>query len=136
MERLAGMLELERANNRGLPLTPIQSVCLTLSHFGGAHFNRVSAYCGNVSHHAAHDAIDRVRRGILNLKDEFIRLPSEAEMAATAGRLLDRFHLPDFSYGIDGMMVRFDGAPCGLPVGPGYPILRNFNTRDANVTFV
>ena len=74
--RLTNMFDLEKDNNCGLPRTPVQSVCLTLNHFAGAHFNRVSALCGNVSEHASWDAIDRVRQQILRLQEDFIRMPT------------------------------------------------------------
>ena len=127
--RLTNMLDLEKDNNRGLPLTPVQSVCLTLNHFAGAHFNRVSALCGNVSEHASWDAIDRVRQQILRLQEDFIRMPTVAEMTATEGRMYQRFGLRGFAFGIDGMIARFESAPKGLPEGPGYPNQNSFFTR-------
>lgn len=53
--------------------------------------------------------------------DEFITLRPEAEMLATAERMEQKFHLPGFAYGIDGMLVRYEGAPRGLEQGPGMP---------------
>ncbi len=66
--RLADMLHLERDNNRGLPLTPIQQVCITLGTFAGRHFQRISGYCGGVSQTAAWWVIDRV--SLVNLMVE------------------------------------------------------------------
>jgi len=63
VERLARMLDLSHRDNRGSPLTPVQTVCIALNHFAGAHFQRVSGYCGNCSQSAAWWAIDRVRQG-------------------------------------------------------------------------
>ena len=96
VRRLAEMLDLEPPNNRGLPLSPLQSTCIALNHFAGAHFTRVSAYCGNVSYCAAWNAVDRVRDALCRLKDEYIRMPSEEEMAATARRMEEKFHLPRY----------------------------------------
>ena len=56
-------------------------------------------------------------------------LPTEEQSAATARRNLERFHLPGFAYGIDGMLVRFDDAIRGIPVGEGYPLLQNYFSR-------
>ena len=50
-------------------------------------------------------------------------------MAATARRLERRFGLPDFAMGIDGMLCRFEEAPRGIPVGPGYPVKQSFWSR-------
>ncbi len=58
--RLADFLDLDRGNNRGLPLTPIQQVCIALATFAGGHFQRISGYCGMVSQNAAWWAIERV----------------------------------------------------------------------------
>ena len=127
--RLTNMFDLEKDNNCGLPRTPVQSVCLTLNHFAGAHFNRVSALCGNVSEHASWDAIDRVRQQILRLQEDFIQMPTVAEMTATEGRVYQRFGLRGFAFGIDGMIACFESAPKGLPEGPGYPNQNSFFTR-------
>jgi hypothetical protein len=123
------MLDLERESNRGHPLTPIQSTCIALNHFAGGHFIRVSANCGNVSYSAAYHAIDRVRNALYRKRKEFICMPTEEEMAATAERMRDKYHLPRFAFGVDGMFVRFDGAPRTIPRGPGYPNRQNFWTR-------
>ena len=96
VRRLAEMLDLEPPNNRGLPLSPLQSTCIALNHFAGAHFTRVSAYCGNVSYCAAWNAVDRVRDALCRLQDEYILMPSEEEMAATARRMEEKFHLPRY----------------------------------------
>ena len=58
-------------------------------------------------------------------------MPSEEEMEATARRMEDKFGLPGFAYAVDGMLVRFDGAIFGVPVGDGLPNLQNFFTRKA-----
>lgn len=126
---LAESLALERANDRGRPLTPIQSVCLTLNHFGGGQFNRVSAYCGNSSASATWRAIERVRDALCERAHEYIVMPTVAEMRATADRMFERYHLPNFAYGVDGTFIRYEELPRGLPVGPGLPEQQNFITR-------
>jgi DDE superfamily endonuclease len=127
--QLAELLRLQRPTDRGLPITPVQSVCLALNQYAGAHFTRVSAYCGNVSYHAAWSAIDRVTDALCDLKNHVIRLPTEREMEGTARRMYAKYQLPGFAYAVDGMLVRFDGAPRSIPEGPGLPNLQNFFTR-------
>jgi DDE superfamily endonuclease len=126
---IADLLELERPTDRGLPLTPVQSVCLALNQYAGAHFTRVSAYCGNVSYHGAWAAIDRVTDALCALKDVVIVMPTIEEMEMTSRRMCDKYHLPGFAYAVDGMFVRFDGAPRGIPEGPGFPNKQSFFTR-------
>lgn len=41
-----------------------------------------------------------------------------------ARRMEDKFCLPGFALGIDGMFVRFDGAVRSIPVGEGLPVLQ------------
>jgi hypothetical protein len=127
--RILELLDLDRPNNRGLPLTPMQQLCLALNQYGGGHFTRVSAYCGNVSYTAAWAAIDGVTDALYDLEDVVIRLPTVRESEETARRMFEKYHLPGFAYAVDGMLVRFDGAPRGIPVGPGFPNRQNFFTR-------
>ncbi len=38
-------------------------------------------------------------------------------MQATAQRMEEKYHLPRFAYAVDGVVVRFDGKPRGIPPG-------------------
>jgi hypothetical protein len=111
------MLDLEKPNSRGRPLTPVQQVCLALNYYGGGHFNRVAALCGGVSQSAAWHAIKRVTNQLADLVGVYIQMPSNEEMAATARRMEDRFHLEGFALGVDGVVVKFQEAPRGIPPG-------------------
>jgi len=118
VRRLAGLLEgLERPNNRGRPLTPIQQVCVTLGYFGGGHLTRVAGLCGGVSQKGAWCAVRRVTAAICAQKDNFIRMPTDEEAAATARRLEDRFHLPGFAFGVDGVVMLYEDKPRLIPRG-------------------
>jgi len=128
--RLTDFMEIPRnRNNRGRPVSAELSMCLFLSHVSGAHFNRTSGLCCDVSKRAAWDAIGRVRRCILQKKDDLIKMPTQQEMAATAERMWHRYGLPNFAMGIDGMLARFEEAPRHLPVGIGLPVKQSFWTR-------
>ncbi len=89
------------ASNRGWPLTPIQHVCIALSFYGGGHLARIAGLCGGVSQKAAWWAVRIVTRAIKVQKPEFIPMPTDQECAATVQRLLNRFHLPGFAFGVD-----------------------------------
>lgn len=106
-----------------------QVVCIGLNHFAGGHFNRISALVGDVSEHAAWDAVDRFRNAVLQHYVNVVKMPSAAEMAATAQRNFLRSGLPGFAYGVDGMIARFESRPRNLPVGDGFPNAQNFFTR-------
>jgi hypothetical protein len=127
--QLADLVVPQRPTDRGLPLTPVQKVCLALNHYAGGHFTRISAYCGNVSYYAAWSAIDEVTDGLCALSRHVIRLPTDREMEATARQMFAKYHLPGFAYAVDGTFVRFDGAPRGIPHGPGQANRQNFFTR-------
>ena len=125
---LLGLHQLE--SNRGLPLHPMQSLCICLSHFAGGQFQRVSALCGGeVSKSSAQRCITKVRDRILELKNEYIKMPTREEREETAAFMLEKYHLPGFAYGIDGMVVKFEELPRGIPQAPGYPVAQSFWTR-------
>ena len=118
VRRLAGLLDgLDHPNNRGRPLTPIQQVCITLGFLGGGHLTRVAGLCGGVSQKAAWCAVRRVTAAICVLKRDFIRMPTDEEAAATARRLEDRFHLPGFAFGVDGVAMLYEDKPRVIPPG-------------------
>ena len=56
-----------------------------------------------------------VTDALLLHRNEYIFMPSHAEMEATAERHFQRFHLPRFAQGVNGVMVRFEEAPRRLP---------------------
>lgn len=105
-------------------LTGIQTMCIALAHFGGAIFHRISSLCGNVSYGTAWNATDRVRDALCAVAPRYIRLPTFAEMEETARRMEEKFYLPGFALGLDGMFVRFDGAVKDIPIGNGLPVLQ------------
>jgi hypothetical protein len=104
-------------------------VCIALNHYVGAHFTRVSVYCGDVSYFATWSAIDQVIDALCAKYEENICFTKETEMEATAQRIEERFYLPRFAYAVDGMLVRFDVAPRGVLAGPGFPNHQNLFTR-------
>ena len=119
VQRLTELLhdELARPTRRGRPLTPSQQVCITLNYLAGAPFKRTAALCGGVSYSACWWAIQRVTHALGQHKVEFMRMPNHEEMSATARRMYERFGLQRFAFAIDGMLVRFDGAPRSIPRG-------------------
>ena len=102
--RLVHMLQRHRENNRGLSFHPEQVLCIALNH----SLPEGSAYCGDVSVAGAHQAIVRVRNKILELKEEYVHLP-------TAIDIEEKYRLPGFAYAVGGMLVSFDEAPCNIP---------------------
>ena len=127
---LVDLLGLTRPNvDWGSPLHPVQVLCLTLNHFAGGHFQRVTGYCGDCSQSSAHRAIQFVRDRILSLQEEYIRMPTLVERQETAAFMHEKYHLPGFAYGVDGMFAKFDEKIRRIPVGPGFPNAQAFFTR-------
>ena len=100
---------------RGLPVPPIQQVCIALNHYGGGHFQRISAWCAGVSQNGARLSILRVTEALVRRKSEFINMPGTDQMQDTAQRMLEKFHLPGFAFAVDGVQMRFTEAPRGIP---------------------
>ena len=55
--------------NQGLPLSPDLKVCLALCHYGGAHFQRITAMVGGVSIYAFWHALKQVTDFLLGKKN-------------------------------------------------------------------
>jgi hypothetical protein len=98
-------------------LTPEQQLCIALNFFGGGIYTRIAGFCGGVSKSCAWVTINRVTDRLLVLKGQFIQLPTNAEMAETAQYFLERFGLPRFAFGVDGVITSFEEAPCNCPPG-------------------
>ena len=124
--KLAEVLGLAPGNFRGRPLSAVQQVCVALNFYGGGHFTRVAGLCQGVSQKAAWWAIRRVTNKLCEMKDVFIVLPTDEEMAETANDLYARFGLPRFAWGIDCVVVKFTEAPRKIPEGT---VKQNFWSR-------
>ena len=129
VRRLSAMLQLQVGPRPGKPLTDLQRLCIALHHFGSKNFIRTSGNCGKVSYNAAWRAVDSVRDALVALAPRVIRLPTDAEAQETANRMEQRYGLPGFAYGVDGMIVFFDNKVKGLPRGPGLANQNSFHTR-------
>ena len=92
VNRLTELLreDLEFANNRGLPVPPLEQVCITLNSFAGANFQRISGWCGGVSQNTARLCIVRVTDALVRRKSDFIFMPGVDEMLSTAERMLEQ----------------------------------------------
>ena len=62
----------------------------------------------------AHHVVEVINR---ELKDEFLRFPSNQELRDNADRNFEKYKLPDFGYTVDGCHFLFKEKPRGLPEG-------------------
>ena len=130
VHRLVSLLGLDANDNpetRGNPLTPFLQVCIALLTFAGDNRQRISGLCGGISQFAARKSIIKVTNAILTLRQRFLRMPSAREKQEVAADMMDRFGLPGFAYGVDGMVAVFNAKPRSIP--PGTPA-QTYWTRD------
>lgn len=118
--------QLHFPTERGRPLTVLQQVLVALNHFAGGQFQRTSALCGGLSQPTVCRVANSVAEAICAHKAAHLKMPTQAQMQATAARMFATYKLPRFAMGVDGMMVRFERAPRGLPPGLA---LQDFNCR-------
>ena len=108
---------LSHASDKGHPLTPMQQLCIVLNFYGGGMFQRVMGLCGGVSQKTASRCVEKVTRALVLHKPNHIMMPTYEQMEATAQRMEEKYHLPRFAYAVDGVVVRFDYKPRGIPPG-------------------
>ena len=115
--RLCDMLEedLSFGSNRGMPISPIVQICITLNHYAGGHFQRISGWCAGVSQNGARLSLQRVTEALVRRKGDFVYMPDSNTMQETAERMEDKFNLPRFAFAVDGCQVKFTNAPRKLP---------------------
>ena len=112
---------------RGRPLSVLQQVLVALNHYAGGHFQRTSGLCAGLSQPTVCRTVEAVSFAICQHKAAHLKMPTEAQMQATAARMLERYHLPRFAMAVDGMMVRFELAPRNFP--RDQLVLQDFNCR-------
>ena len=49
------------------------------------------------------------------LRPDVLHFPTEERMNKNEKMLYDKYHLSGFSFGVDGVLVNFDGMPQDLP---------------------
>ena len=72
-------------------------------------------------------SIIKVTNAVLTLRPRFLRMPSASEKQEVAADMMDRFGLPGFACGVDGMVAVFNAKP--RSIAPGTPA-QNHWTRD------
>ena len=107
--------ELIHNSNRGSPLSPAVKVCIALVMYAGGHFRRIAGLFGGVTQFAAGIALNEVNKALIRQRKEYIYMPTDMEMEETADRMWQKFHLPRFALGVDGVMLKFQEAPRNLP---------------------
>ena len=115
---LTEVLEAELASSTrgGCPLTPQDTVIVSLNILGGGHFLRTGALIVNISCSAAGNALGKFCEAVNKvIKPQVLHLPDLETMYRTSQKLLKKYNLPDFAFAIDGVYIFFDDKPRGIP---------------------
>ena len=87
-------------------------VCTTLAILAGNHYQRFGAIAGGLSAASANHTMNRVVTAINSeLKEEFLRFPTDLELERNAQENFEKYKLPDFGYGVDGCHFIFQEKP-------------------------
>ena len=91
-----------------------------------------------VSTTATNTTLHRVVSAInAELKEEFLKFPTTAQLRELANENYEKYHLPDFAYGIDGCHFIFEDNPRGIPPGRNTDQFMNRKNRPSlNVQLV
>ena len=103
--------QLCRPNERGLPLTPLQQICLAMTYYASGTFQRTAGFLSGVRKSCACKTIRRVTNALCQLAPEVIQMPTQSEMEVSAAHFEHRFGLPNFALGVDGTHVRLGLRP-------------------------
>ena len=76
------------------PLTASQELAIGLAFLASGSFQHIAGHVIGVSRPTANAAVNRVTKVICQRKDEFIRLPSSAEMRHLSDVVFDEFRIP------------------------------------------
>ena len=103
-------------NSRGSPLSPENHVLVTLMQLGGASFQRITGLAsGGISQSCARSATLRTIDAFFELRNNWIKWPTQAEMDDTSLRMFSKYGIPNFFAGIDGCHMRFQKMPKKIP---------------------
>ena len=108
--------ELAPCHHGGNPLLPIDTVLVGLSILGGGHYHRVSAILEGVAIQTASTHLKRLCDAVnLVLAPLTLHLPTARRLEENEQYLAEKYHLPGFGYGVDGVFLYFDEKPRGIP---------------------
>ena len=73
-----------------------------------------SGMCRSAAHICVHKFTKAV---VVNLKQQYLHLPNLAKLRENERFNFNKYHLPGFAFGIDGVFFPFASKPRGLPPG-------------------
>jgi len=111
--------ELNSSDKRGLPLSPLQQLALTLAFYASGAFQRICGQMLGVKKACAHQTIKRGTTILSDKSHEFIKMPTAQEMRDSARGLYERFNIPFVALCVDGTHIKLEKKPseADLPDG-------------------
>ena len=97
-------------------LTSMDIVLIGLSMLGGVSYQRTGAvFCG-VSKNALNKALHHFTKVVnIVLKPQYLHLPTINQLRRNDHHFRQKWKLPGFGYGIDGVLIPFEEKPRNLP---------------------
>lgn len=87
-----------------------------LNVMSGAHFQRVGGLIGGVSQTTVSRSVLAFARAVNEvIRPQVLHLPDDDQMRENARKLEEKYHLPGFAFGVDGVFLNFDGKPLNIP---------------------
>ena len=87
-------------------------VCVTLALLTGNPHQWLGGACGGIAVATVNKTLHTVVTAInLELKEEFLKFPSNMELELLAEENLEKYHLPNFAYAIGGCHFIFQEKP-------------------------
>ena len=97
-------------------LSSLEKVMIGLNVMAGAHFQRVGGLIGGVSQPTVSNTVVSFARAVNEvIRPQVLHLPTDDKMMENATMLQEKYKLPGFAFGVDGVLINFDGKPFKTP---------------------
>ena len=100
----------------GETLSTADKTMIALNMMASDQFQRSGAIIGGVTQPTVSRVLVQFSKAVNEiLRPDVLHLPTEERMRKNEKMLKEKYHLPGFAFGVDGVLVNFDSKPWGLP---------------------
>ena len=100
----------------GETLSTLDKTMIALNMMSSDQFQRSGAIIGGVTQPTVSRVLVQFSKAVNEiLRPDVLHLPTEERMRKNEKMLKEKYHLPGFAFGVDGVLVNFDSKPWGLP---------------------
>ena len=90
----------------------LDKVMIGLSMMAGGHYQRIGALIGGVHQTTVSKTLVNFSKAVNEvIRPQVLHMPTTEKMWENARNLEDKYHLPGFAFGVDGILLNFDGKP-------------------------